>query len=326
MMQPHRGTTNQEANVPTTIRTIVTGIANLTEPDAFLADAVALARRVGAVLHVVHAYRVPEFLATFPVYEPMYQDLTGNYALELQSRLERVLYAAAPDLALVAHVAAGAPGRAICEVANEVDADAIVVGRTRSGSFARALLGTTAERVLREATRPVLLLGQPLPTDTARVLMATDLSDHAAAVHERGLDIAETLFAGATLETEALLVVAFGVVPPPLPNTALVNAGETELEAYLARRRPRTPPLRPKVRLGSTPDCIVAEARGWSADLLVMGTHGRSRFQRYFLGSVAEAVLRAAPCNVLVLPPDAVLDEEPATAPAQDSAPLAVAG
>lgn len=200
----------------------------------------------------------------------------------------------------------------------------MAVGRTRSGAFARALLGTTAERVLRGSTRPVLLLGQPLRGDRARVLVATDLSEQAAAVHEAGLDLAESLFSGAAMEVQALLVVAFGVVPPPLPNTALVDAGETELTAYLARRRPRAAAAQTEVRLGSTPDCIIAEARGWGADLLVMGTHGRSRFQRYFLGSVAEAVLRAAQCNVLVLPPPAVRAEA-AGASAPEAA-LAAAG
>jgi nucleotide-binding universal stress UspA family protein len=41
------------------------------------------------------------------------------------------------------------------------------------------------------------------------------------------------------------------------------------------------------------------------ADLLVMGTHGRSGFERFMLGSVAESVLRQAPCPVLTVPPRA---------------------
>jgi nucleotide-binding universal stress UspA family protein len=54
---------------------------------------------------------------------------------------------------------------------------------------------------------------------------------------------------------------------------------------------------------------IVDEALAINADLVVMGTHGRSGFERLLIGSVAEKVLRKAPCPVLLVPPHA-----PATA------------
>jgi nucleotide-binding universal stress UspA family protein len=57
---------------------------------------------------------------------------------------------------------------------------------------------------------------------------------------------------------------------------------------------------------------IVDQAVGIPADLLVMGTHGRSGFDRLLLGSVAEKVLRKAPCPVLTVPPHAP-DHAPAT-------------
>lgn len=45
------------------------------------------------------------------------------------------------------------------------------------------------------------------------------------------------------------------------------------------------------------------EAEDWRADLIVLGTHGRRGARRVFLGSVAETVLRHAPCAALVVPP-----------------------
>jgi nucleotide-binding universal stress UspA family protein len=59
------------------------------------------------------------------------------------------------------------------------------------------------------------------------------------------------------------------------------------------------------------PAAIVDQAVARAADLLVMGTHGRSGFNRLLLGSVTEEVLHKAPCPVLTVPPHA-----PATAPA----------
>ena len=51
---------------------------------------------------------------------------------------------------------------------------------------------------------------------------------------------------------------------------------------------------------------ILARAAALPADLVVMGTHGRSGFERLVLGSVTEKVLRKAPCPVMAVPPPAV--------------------
>jgi nucleotide-binding universal stress UspA family protein len=63
------------------------------------------------------------------------------------------------------------------------------------------------------------------------------------------------------------------------------------------------------VREGNVAVEIVEQARDMNADLVVVGTHGRSGFERFVLGSVAEKVLRKASCPVLTVPtrvPDAV--------------------
>jgi nucleotide-binding universal stress UspA family protein len=55
--------------------------------------------------------------------------------------------------------------------------------------------------------------------------------------------------------------------------------------------------------MGDARDVILRHAKTLPADLIVMGTHGRSGFQHVLLGSVAELVVRSAPCPVLVVPP-----------------------
>ena len=55
------------------------------------------------------------------------------------------------------------------------------------------------------------------------------------------------------------------------------------------------------LREGPPPEGIIDAARAWDADLIIAGTHGRGGLQRLFVGSTAEAVLRAAPCPVLVI-------------------------
>ena len=55
-----------------------------------------------------------------------------------------------------------------------------------------------------------------------------------------------------------------------------------------------------KIRRGSPADEIVGEAKDWSADVVVLSTHGRTGLGRLFLGSVANAVVHHAPCPVLL--------------------------
>jgi nucleotide-binding universal stress UspA family protein len=55
------------------------------------------------------------------------------------------------------------------------------------------------------------------------------------------------------------------------------------------------------VRQGDPRLEIVAEAQAWPADLLLVGSHGRTGVQRWLIGSVAEYVVRHAPCSVEVV-------------------------
>lgn len=53
-------------------------------------------------------------------------------------------------------------------------------------------------------------------------------------------------------------------------------------------------------RMGVAPDVIVAVAIEERADLIVLGSHGRTGLKRFLLGSVSEKVLAHAPCSVLI--------------------------
>jgi universal stress protein A len=60
-------------------------------------------------------------------------------------------------------------------------------------------------------------------------------------------------------------------------------------------------PVRIHFKEGDAPEHILQQVETLKADLIVMGTHGRRGATRFFLGSVAETVIRRAPCPVLTL-------------------------
>jgi nucleotide-binding universal stress UspA family protein len=52
---------------------------------------------------------------------------------------------------------------------------------------------------------------------------------------------------------------------------------------------------------GDPETAILEHAKSWGADLIVVGSHDRSRVERFLMGSIAESVVKHAPCSVLVL-------------------------
>lgn len=102
-----------------------------------------------------------------------------------------------------------------------------------------------------------------------------------------------------------------GLAPHPIPPqtvrelTELAEAERREAIAYVerlaARLRGRGLDAGFEHPEGSAAETIVDRARGLGAGLIAMTTHGRSGFAHLFLGSVAEEVVRTAPCPVLLV-------------------------
>jgi len=139
-----------------------------------------------------------------------------------------------------------------------------------------------------------------------RVLVPLDGSEIAEAI----LPFAEKL--AGPVDAEAMLV---RVVEPLSAGEAFAAGGvvapdtlflrQLEAKEYLARveRRLANKGIRVKtdLRNGAPAAEIVAAATSWGADLIAMATHGRGGLGRLLFGSVAEAVLRAAPVPVLMI-------------------------
>ncbi|HEX6039768.1 universal stress protein [Longimicrobium sp.] len=276
------------------IRKLVAGVATLQPDDPALAAALALSGRTGAELHLVHV----DAAETIP---------GMAVSLSRTGALRGVVESVAPGVTgtgrVVCRALSGDPEKRLRETSAASGADLLVVGATRRGPLARAVLGTTATHLLRTMRIPMLVARGPLPERPLRVLMTTDLSHHAARAHGRGLALARALCGGAAPEMRSLYVqtpcMADGPMPLPLPPSGI---GERDLLEFLDAESPGAA-ITPRVRGGDPASEIVHEAREWEADLLVMGTHGRRGAARVFLGSVAESVLSHAPCAVLVIPP-----------------------
>jgi len=152
--------------------------------------------------------------------------------------------------------------------------------------------------------------------DLQRILHPTDFSDSS----RRAFGYALALAAGHGAVLTALHVVAGTMVPanegafladPTLFDRTAREAILSELGAVVAPARRLGVRAETLVREGDPAAEIAAAARELPADLVVMGTHGRSGVSRWVLGSVAETVLRRVPCPVLTVPAHAPAQADP---------------
>ena len=136
-----------------------------------------------------------------------------------------------------------------------------------------------------------------------RILIAVDSSPIAAHAAEVGLQLARALGAEigliSVVDTRDIGAVASEISPDQLLATAREDARRA-IEDARTQMPDRAPPLE-FVPEGSPDAEIVKAAEQWPADLIVIGTHGRGGLGRVLLGSVAEAVMRHAPCPVLTV-------------------------
>jgi nucleotide-binding universal stress UspA family protein len=138
------------------------------------------------------------------------------------------------------------------------------------------------------------------------ILCPVDRSDTSARALDYGLMLARWYGAAVT----ALEVIWVDL--PPVSSSAQPILGPQQLESvtadlsqFVAAHTPAGTTVTSRIGQGPVVTAILHEARELPADLIVMGTHGRSGVERFLLGSVAEKTLRKAACPVLTIPPSA---------------------
>ncbi len=255
------------------------------------------ARRSGASLDVVAI--AESVLAPVGVDVALYED---TFAEQLRAQVEaQMAQAEASEAPLHLHVGLAAP--AITQVAEDVNADLIVVGAHPRPAVARFLVGSTAERVIRLARRPVLVATEQRREPFRRVLVAVDLSGQSHRVLEAA--VATAIACGS--ELRALYVQ--DRLTPMLLEAALFDEKETrhharsQLKKTLAKVSvPSELMVSQEVREGHAGQEILHVAEDWDADLIVMGAHGFGFFNRLLLGSISTYVLRHGHRATLVVP------------------------
>lgn len=312
------------------LRTVLVGTSLGEESDRVVRAGLAVARAAGARVALVHAIPDESRFSALEIGrgEDFAAEISADAREALARQVER-LGLLTSEIAFT-EVVAGEPHRVLVEAAQRAGADLIVVGATGAGPLAAELLGSTADRVLRKAACPVLLIRGELAVPPRRVLAPVDLSPLAADAYRCGLELLGQIGKGETLEIRAVHAVSFfdalalkrQTQGDLSPEAAAQQRGE-ELRRFV-RDNPGNAPaeVTTAVLPGEARFEILRDLSEHPADLVLLGTHGRGGFDRLMLGSVAATVARKAPCNVLLVSPEAALSEGIAEAVVDRTAPV----
>jgi len=258
------------------------------------ARAVELTRAPGASLTLLHVTSDALPSAVASVHEKFAKEALGD--LEARARADGV--------EATVRLVRGRDYEGLIDETREVATDLVVIGTHRPSSFVQDMLGTTADRMLRYGSVPVLLVRKPPAGPYASILVAVDFSpasrralEHAVRWFPQARISAVTAYTaprrgdegGTAAETRRLAL-----------RGLLDEVGQRlgpSLEASAAR-------IVPVVERGWPEDVIVRHAEETKSDLIVVGTHARAGLKQAILGSVAAWVLTEAPCDVLAIPPE----------------------
>lgn len=279
--------------------------------DRVLPYVAGLARRAGGRVVLVRA-TAPGGFPTFPSEE------AHRAAIRLdQEGLDAVAEKLRDDgLAVEAHVEADDPARAILAAAERHGADLIALSTHGRSGLGRWVYGSVADRVLRHADVPVLLIppdrggGWTAATGeaTCRILVPLDGSDLGRAALGPAVELARVF--------DADIVLVQAVEPVPLVQGGVhgiyVTPDDLDREQSAAARylvgvaeelRSTGVRVRTRAEIGSPIRVIAALAGEEEVLAIALATHGRGGLERFFLGSVSTGLVARSGVPLLLVRP-----------------------
>lgn len=207
-----------------------------------------------------------------------------------------------------AHLLQGYAAKQLLELAENENANLIVIGTRGLTGWQHLVAGSIAAEVIRNAACPVFAVhpDSPKPQQPIRkILVPTDFSEDA----DLATHAAYQLLATQKQDTEILLLHAYDIpieyagfagITVLSEHTILDQVSEklTEVADKFRRNGVAVETL---VRRGYAPVAILEVAQERKVDLIAIGTHGRGAIKRFLMGSTAERVLQRAHCPILTV-------------------------
>ncbi len=294
------------------IARIILGCDLSAQSDAAMERAIGLALHHRASIALVHAHGsdVPIPHTDNAIVEQLETASAAVRAAETKGLAGKLAVIRAAGVTCEIDARVGAPGEVLAAVASERRADLIVVGTHGSTGITRLLLGSVAAETVRHAPCDVLVVrGAQTRTAFAKPLVAMDFSPASSRALGHTVDLASE---GATIEVVHAWQLPIGSVgamflglqshfPWSVVRDAVLASINVQVTKLTEKHATLGRPMHVELVQGPPAATITATAERGGHDLVVVGTNGHRGFRRLLLGSVADAVIRHAPCSVLIV-------------------------
>jgi uncharacterized protein len=266
-------------------------------------EAIRLAKKCSSKLTVLSVIDTnPEFDALAPqLMEKKEKEARQNLdAVQVRARQEGV------DCDTIVHEGEE-PYKYIVDEAIKSKSTMIVMGRRGRTGLKRLMMGSVTARVIGHAPCNVLVVPKAAQLEFKNIVVATDGSKYSAAAASEALGLAK--WNGSAL-TVISVVPSELMTPSDIDFTITQRELIAEKEMHEAEKNAKVVKeaalkegvtVKAFVLSGRPADAIIETAQEKNADLIVLGSHGRTGVERLLMGSVAERVIVLASCPVLVV-------------------------
>jgi nucleotide-binding universal stress UspA family protein len=259
---------------------------------AVLSWARLLAKCYRVQIEVFHAWWAPKLAAAEEAGQPALS--FEVFGTEMEGRLNALAESAfGGNVKFHSRVVEGHPLRMVLQCIEQHPPDLIILGSHGYDGYARVMLGSVAESLLRTAPYPILIVkGAPLAGDVQSlhaIVCSVDLSDISRRCLLAASDLANIL--------EADLHVAYVAAPG-----AQLEQARSALSSWIPDAAWSCSRVRDVVLQGEPAEKIVTYARNTQADLAVLAAEHHPFLEFTTLGRTTERVVRFCPCSVLVIP------------------------
>jgi nucleotide-binding universal stress UspA family protein len=217
------------------------------------------------------------------------------------------------NLEAQAEVKEGRPSEVLLKCAADWQADLIVIGAKGLSAPSEFRLGSTAHKLTQYAECSVLVTRPPERRQILNIVLAADGSPEARRAANLLCNLALPAWTEITVVSVAEMSVGIpsgdGNVEHRRPTTdvpdivrqVLLDGAESRVTDVLENLRGCHTPVRSAIRCGNVAQEIITAAEEQDADVIVIGARGQTRGEAWGLGSVAQKVVKYAPCSVLVV-------------------------
>lgn len=259
------------------------------------------------IVHAIDPWVADEFKHAFNYTD---EQLLADVDKKVRTFVEQTV----PGASVEVVVRIGHPVVSMQEVGRERNADLLVMG-TRGTDHGPNELGAVAAKTVRKAETDVLLVRSAHEGPFHKVTACVDFSETSARVVKIAAQVAHidhaTLSALHVSQSPMMLSLNYAGFLPEVPaeDRVVANEARFQLQEFVSKslaEQTDTAELKPVpivVEHVSIREAIVDYLKNKSADLLVLGSHGKSHIKDFLLGTAAETMVRNASCSVLVVKP-----------------------